>query len=87
MSRVGIKHKPHKKHEGFEYRKKDKVYATSKTGYRGVSLRNDCNRYRVQLIVKGRRHHVGHFKTLEAAVIARDIAEAVFRAEAYGVEQ
>ena len=50
---------------------KDRLNCTSR--HRNVSWQKDIGHWRVQLVIKGKKHHVGIYKSEDDAVIARDL--------------
>ena len=58
-----------------------KVWTKNKTGIRGTnahSWSSGQKRYRVRITTNGKRVHIGYYKTLEEAAIARKNAEAKY---------
>ena len=41
--------------------------ANNKCGFKGVSWRKDCGKWRADIMADGKRKHLGHFKTPEEA--------------------
>ena len=52
-----------------------KVSTRSTSGYTGVGLRKDINKWRAQISVDGVQKHLGYFDNLQAAITAREDAE------------
>lgn len=48
---------------------------TNKSGYKGVSLFKKTNRWCSSIYIKGKKHHLGYFNTIDEAVEAREKAQ------------
>jgi hypothetical protein len=48
------------------------------SGYKGISHVKDWNRWQAVIGIDGRAKHLGYFKTIEEAVIARKEAERIY---------
>lgn len=51
------------------------------TGFKGVSARNDCNKFTAQIRYKGKKFHLGFFDTAEEAARACDAKAEHLRGE------
>lgn len=52
---------------------------TNKTGFTGVCFNTEKQRYEARILVAGKSHHLGRFKTAKEAAEAYDKAELKFR--------
>ena len=66
---------------GTEQKWNMRVRKDSLTGSRGVSL--VCGRWRVQIVVEGKRQHLGYFGSREEAIAAYDVAARSTHGEFY----
>jgi hypothetical protein len=57
-----------------------KIRKDNTTGIKGVSFKKSINKYQVRITINKKRKHIGCFKTLEEATIARkNVANKVFK--------
>lgn len=59
----------------------NKIYATNKSGYPGVSWFKKTNKWRARIQVQGNEIHLGLFESLEDAIAARQQAELEYFGE------